>query len=107
MENLAGVSTTDTARAGVTDEETAGFCTSGLAELPGEALLDEKALANLLGISRRTVRRMVYLGQVPAGIKLGGRRVWVVSKLLEYLTEEAERMADVARATAARFRVVE
>lgn len=84
-----------------------GFCTTELADLPGETLLDEPALAHLLDTSSRTIRRMVYRGQLPAGIKLGGRRVWMVKKLLEYLTDEADRMAGVSKKTAARFRIVE
>lgn len=50
---------------------------------------------------------MVYLGQLPAGFKLGGRRVWMVKTLVDYLRDEAVRMANVARKSAVRFRIVE
>jgi hypothetical protein len=82
---------------------TVGICLTGLAEKPGQALLDEFALADILGVSTRTVRRMVLRGQLPNGIRLGGRRMWVVGKLAEFLSVESDRMAKEARRIAALY----
>lgn len=69
----------------------------GLAGLPPNALLGEKALAAVLDVSIRTLHRMVVRGQMPQGVKLGGRRVWMAGKVIEYLAAEAERLAMEAR----------
>jgi predicted DNA-binding transcriptional regulator AlpA len=79
------------------EEKEQGFLMMGLAGLPSNALLGEKALAAVLDVSTRTLHRMVVRGQMPQGVKLGGRRVWMVGKIIEYLAAEAERLAMEAR----------
>ena len=74
------------------EQSTAGFCTKKLAELPAAALLDECALAGCLAVSTRTLRRMTGRGQLPPGMKLGGRRIWMAGKVIEFLTIEADRL---------------
>lgn len=75
----------------------------GLAALPKGMLLNEKALADSLAVSPRTVRRMVAHGQLPAGIKLGGRRMWVADKIMEFLVARSDELAQEARRRALRF----
>jgi len=74
-----------------------GLCAAGLAGLPGDTVIDERKLAALLQMSPRTVRRVVGRGQLPPGVKLGGRSVWVVRKVIEFLVAEAERVDAAAR----------
>jgi len=66
---------------------------SGMAELPGKTLLDEAALATLLGVSKRTVRRMVQRFELPPSIAVGGRATWIVERVLAHLDERARRAA--------------
>lgn len=83
---------------------TEGVCLTGLADRPAQALLDEHALADTLKVSPRTVRRMVQRGQLPEGIKLGSRRMWVVGKLTEFLGAESDKMAKEAQRVSALYR---
>ena len=75
-----------------------------LAELPQGAMLDENALASALGVSTRTVRRMVDRCEIPAGVKLGARKVWFSDRVLGFLMARAEREAEVAERNAQRLR---
>jgi predicted DNA-binding transcriptional regulator AlpA len=86
------------------EEKDQGFL-MGLAGLPTNTLLGEKALAAVLDVSTRTLHRMVVRGQMPQGVKLGGRRVWMAGKVIEYLSAEAERLAMEARKRS--FRMVQ
>lgn len=79
------------------DGEIGGLFTSTLAETSTGTLLDERALAQCLCVSARTVRRMVGRGQLPPGVKLGGRRIWMAGKVIEYLQHEADRLATAAK----------
>lgn len=45
--------------------------------------------AHRLGIGRTLFRRLVNSGRAPAGIRLGGRAVWIVSELNEWLAAGA------------------
>lgn len=64
-------------------------------------LLNEVALAQVLGVCERTVRRMERKGHIPSGIRLGVRKVWRVGDIVEHLKRraadaqvQAERNAD-------------
>jgi hypothetical protein len=69
------------------------FLTTRLADLPHDTLLDSGALAELFGLSPRTLRRMVSRYELPPGIYVGGRKLWIAGKVLEYLVERAESLA--------------
>ena len=71
----------------------APFLGTDLARLPREALLDQRSLAEALRVSPRTLRRMVTRFEVPPGVKLGARRIWIAGKVLEYLERRAEELA--------------
>ncbi len=43
--------------------------------------VDAKSLANLLGLSLRTIRAHDASGKLPAPIRIGGRVVWLVSEI--------------------------
>lgn len=74
-----------------------------LGRYPPETLLDQEALAQALDVSPRTLRRMVARFELPPGMTLGGRKVWIVRKVLEYLTERAEELARKAGQAAAKL----
>jgi hypothetical protein len=50
----------------------AGRTITSLATLPGQTLLDETALAGALGLSKRTVRRMVSRHELPPPFRFAG-----------------------------------
>jgi hypothetical protein len=86
--------------------EQAGLYIVDLAELPVNTLLDNQALAEVFSVSTRTLRRMVGRGEIPRGIRLGGRSMWIAGTLVEYLKAEAERQAAQARRLAANLSIV-
>jgi hypothetical protein len=80
----------------------AGQFMRGLADVPPGTLLDEQALATSLHLSPRTVRRLVGRGQLPPGVKLGGRRIWVAGRVIDFVMAEADRLAAATRRVAIR-----
>ncbi|MDP6059457.1 MAG: hypothetical protein QGH33_11225 [Pirellulaceae bacterium] len=84
-------------------ESREGVKLTELAQLPPGTMLDETALASALSVSTRTVRRMVDRCEIPAGVKLGGKKYWFSERVLAYLRERADREATEARKAAARF----
>ena len=50
-----------------------GVIITELATLPDKALLDERALAEALGVTKRTIRRQVGRYELPPPVKLAGR----------------------------------
>ena len=76
-------------------------CTE-LAEYPPDTLLSQRALASVLGVSPRTIRRMICRYELPPGIKLGGRKVWIVRALREFLEQRFTTAAEAAAETRAR-----
>ena len=74
-----------------------GFVVTELSELPSPSLLDESALAKILRVTPRTVRRMVTRYEIPPGVKLGNRKVWIADDVLAYLRQRAQRVAEDSR----------
>lgn len=64
---------------------------TGLYELPDDALIDEKALAQCLGKCERTVRRMVTRGELPTPFKLGGFRQWRTRDIKRWIEQAADK----------------
>lgn len=81
-----------------------GLVVSALAKMPQGTVLDERALASTLDVSPRTVRRMVDRCELPAGVKLGSRKIWLSDKVLAYFAERADKAAREAKRQAARLR---
>jgi len=81
-----------------------GIIVTQLAILPKDALLDETALARALGISKRTVRRMVGRFELPPPVRFAGRSTWQAGKVLTYFEEAAERASREAAQKAKEFR---
>ena len=69
------------------------FLGTDLAKLPREALLDQRSLAGALHVAPRTLRRMVIRFEIPPGIKVGARKIWLAGKVIEYLERRAQDLA--------------
>lgn len=82
----------------------AALALDGLAKAQPGTLLNERAMASCLAVSTRTLRRMVQRGQLPKGIKLGGRRMWMTEKVMEFLTDQSNELAREARRLAHRYK---
>lgn len=76
---------------------------TGLADLPAKALLDEDVLAQVLGVSKRTIRRMVARFELPPPIALAGRSTWIADRVLAHIEARAERAARKAELEARRI----
>ena len=85
-------------------ETGSGTIITKLAELPGEALLDEEALADTLGVTKRTIRRMVGRYELPPPVSFAGRSMWQVGRVLSWFDTRAERLAREAERGAQRLR---
>ncbi len=81
-----------------------GLILTGLTELPEKAMLDGAALAKALGVTKRTVRRMVGRYELPPSIRLRGRSMWFAGKVVAYLEAQADRLARNAEKNAVNFR---
>lgn len=68
-----------------------------LALLPERALLDEAALGEALGVSKRTVRRMAGRGELPPAVRMGGRAMWQAGRVLAWFETKADRAAREAK----------
>ena len=86
------------------ERESSPLVLTQLAEYAPGTLLSQSALADALGVSPRTLRRLVARGEVPQGIRLGGRKVWLAETVFKYLSERAERQARESERQAARLR---
>jgi len=75
----------------------------------GEALtgeragrVDETALASLLDVSKRTIRRMVARHELPPPVRFGGRSTWQVARVVAWFDRRADRLERQARRQADR-----
>ena len=64
-----------------------------LARLPEQAILDEARLAGALGVTCRTVRRMVTRHELPPPVRLAGRACWLAGRVLAHIDASCERAA--------------
>ncbi len=74
-----------------------------LAMLPDKTLLTENALASALGVSKRTVRRMVARFELPPAVRFGGRSCWQSGAVLRWFEARADRAARQAGRAASKF----
>lgn len=74
-----------------------------LTEYPLETFLNCGALAQIMQVCPRTLRRMVLRYELPQGIRQGKQKLWSIRLLLEwYRRREAE---NIARAEQERERI--
>jgi predicted DNA-binding transcriptional regulator AlpA len=64
-----------------------------LAKLPDKALVTETALAALLHMGKRTIRRMVSRHELPPPVRFAGHSTWLAGGILEHFQARAERAA--------------
>lgn len=60
-----------------------------LAALDENTLLNEAALAGLLDVHPRTVKRMEENGHIPRHFKLGVNNCWIAGKVIDFFQERA------------------
>jgi predicted DNA-binding transcriptional regulator AlpA len=78
-----------------------------LAGMPAKAILNEHALARALGVTQRTIRRMVQRNELPPPIPMAGQAVWFAGRVLEHAETRAERAEkDAGRRHTARERLL-
>ena len=65
-----------------------------LADLNKDTVVNEAALADLLDVHPRTVRRMEEKNHIPKHFKLGGNSCWIVGKLIDFFYLRAEKAQD-------------
>jgi hypothetical protein len=82
-----------------------GFVVLELANLPEHALIDEKALARAFGCADRTIQAMVARYDLPPALDIAGRKLWIVGRLLAWLIDRADRLAQDAERRAEKLRV--
>lgn len=89
-----------TVRVDVSRDTSHGVVLVQLAHLPERALLDETAVADALGVSKRTIRRMAGRGELPPPVRLAGRSMWQAGRVLAWFEARADRAArEAGRAT--------
>lgn len=77
---------------------------NSLARLEPNALLNELALADALGVSTRTVRRWVTKGDLPRPFPMGAHRLWLVSTLLAHFKDRTDQARKEQERELARIR---
>jgi predicted DNA-binding transcriptional regulator AlpA len=79
----------------------------GLAALPEKAILTEAALATTIGVTQRTIRRMVQRNEIPPPVPLAGQAVWFAGGVLAYIQSRIDRrLRDASRQQTARERLL-
>lgn len=73
-----------------------------LAELPGKAVLTQQALAEILGVTTRTIRRMVARFELPPGVKVGRDLTWFAGDILAWWEKRAATKRQAVAGFAAR-----
>lgn len=73
----------------------------GLADLPASAMLTASGLAKALCVCERSVTRLVARGELPSPISMGNKKVWLVGRVLDFISkrmEQAERSQEIQAA---------
>ena len=74
------------------------FVTEELAKLPKDAIVNDNKLAELLGKSTKTIKRLEERGHLPVSFKLGGDKCYIVGDIIDHfykLREEAQERKKV------------
>ena len=67
-----------------------------LAELPQDSVINETALAEIFGVDKRTIRRMVGRFEIPPPEKIAGQSRWLSGMILRYFKAKLERKSKEA-----------
>ena len=85
--------------------KTAASATISLGGFADGDLITKPELCRCLNCSDRTLQRMVERFEIPPGMTLGGRKVWIVGKIRAWFADAAERREAEALKEARRLRV--
>jgi len=86
-----------------------GYCDaiiSSLAELNENAIIPEKALADIFSCSTITIKRAVDRGELPQPIRMFAKPSWTAGNILRHVNtrlEEAQREAEEERKRLAQY----
>ena len=83
-----------------------GLCLTGLADLPENTYLDDKALGAALDVSSHTIRRMTRRHELPPPVRLGGRSLWIAGKVRAWIAERQEQAEREAQKQISRLRSI-
>jgi len=61
-----------------------------LGDLPGEAIVGERALAKIFRRHRVSIKRAVERGELPPNVRLFGEPVWTVQTLRDHLAKRLD-----------------
>lgn len=89
------------------DAKTASPATISLGGFADDDLITKPELCKCLNCSERTLQRMVERFEIPPGVELGSRKVWIVGKIRAWFANAAERRETEALKEARRLRVFE
>lgn len=67
-----------------------------LGKIERAQLIDERALAEALGVCVRTLRRMVRRGDLPPAVRLGRKKIWQSDRVLDHLDRRAAEVENAA-----------
>jgi len=76
-----------------------------LGRFNSEDFITKRELCGCFGCSERTLQRMVERYEIPPPTTLAGRKLWIVGKVRDWITEAANRKEAEALKEAKRFRV--
>jgi predicted DNA-binding transcriptional regulator AlpA len=77
----------------------AGVCAE-LANLPIAAIITEEALAGMLELSAKSIKRAVKRGELPPPVPFAGKLRWTAGSIFQHIERrlhEAERLAEENR----------
>lgn len=64
----------------------------GAGQMPTALLVDVRGLARMTSLSVRSIWRMVSAGAIPKPLKVGGRALWRVDDIRNWVEEGCQRM---------------
>lgn len=76
-----------------------------LGKYTADDFITKRELCGCFGCSERTLQRMVERFEIPPPTTLAGRKVWIVGRVREWITDAANRKEAEALKDAKRFRV--
>jgi len=83
-----------------------GIFISKLSEISEKTMLNQRAMAEIFCVSKRTIRRMVSRFEIPPPVHIGGQSMWVAGKVIEHIEAQAERLARDAKRRADKLKRV-
>ena len=78
----------------------AGLLVDGLAALPAGTILDAKRLAGIIGVTPRTISRMIGRNELPPPVTFAGHSVWLAGRILAHIEAAADRLEKEGNARA-------